>query len=44
MIAGSPMWFFLVELTILNVVLVAAILRQRVQCRRLVTLIARGRS
>ncbi|WP_301073061.1 CDP-alcohol phosphatidyltransferase family protein [Sphingomonas sp.] len=42
MIAGTPMWFFLVEITVLNVILVVAILRQRAQCRRLVHLIANG--
>ena len=42
MLAGSPLWFFIVEATILNVVLVAGVLRQHAQCRRLVSLIARG--
>ncbi len=42
MLAGSPLWFFIVEATILNVVLVAGVLRQHAQCRRLVALIARG--
>ncbi len=42
MIAGSPLWFFIVEATILNVVLVAGVLRQHAQCRRLVSLVARG--
>lgn len=44
MIAGTPLWFFLVEVTLLNVVLVAAVLRQHAQCRRLVALIGRGRN
>lgn len=40
MIAGSPVWFFLVEATVLNVVLVAGVVRQHAQCRRLVRTIA----
>lgn len=43
MIAGSPLWFFLVELVLLNILLVAGIVRQHAQCRRLIRLIARGR-
>ena len=43
MIAGSPIWFFLVEFSLLNILLVAGVIRQRAQCRRLVRLIARGR-
>jgi len=43
MIAGSSIWFFLIELTVLNVVLVVAIAQQRGDCRRLAQLIARGR-
>lgn len=42
MLAGSPLWFFLVEATVLNVVLAIAVVAQRRQCRRLVHLIARG--
>lgn len=44
MIAGTPIWFFLVEAVVLNVVLAIAVVRQRFQCRRLVELIARGRN
>ncbi len=40
MIAGSPLWFFLVEATLLNVVLVVGVIAQRRQCRRLVDLVA----
>ncbi|WP_298673529.1 CDP-alcohol phosphatidyltransferase family protein [uncultured Sphingomonas sp.] len=43
MIAGSPMWFFLIELAVLNAVLLVAIVQQRANCSRLVQLIARGR-
>ncbi|WP_258043119.1 CDP-alcohol phosphatidyltransferase family protein [Sphingomonas sp. NBWT7] len=43
MLAGSSIWFFLVEITVLNVLLVFGIARQRAQCRRLIDLIARGR-
>lgn len=43
MIAGSPIWFFLVEITVLNVLLVLGIAQQHRQCRRLVALIGRGR-
>lgn len=43
MIAGSSIWFFLIELTVLNAVLLVAIVQQRANCRRLVQLIARGR-
>lgn len=43
MLAGSPIWFFLVEMTVLNIVLVAGVIRQHAQCRRLVAMIARGR-
>ncbi len=43
MLAGSPIWFFLVEITVLNVLLVTGIVRQRAQCRRLIRLIARAR-
>ena len=43
MIAGSSIWFFLTELTLLNAVLVIAIVQQRADCRRLAQLIARGR-
>ena len=44
MIAGSPIWFFLVEATLLNVVLALGVVAQRRQCRRLVTLVGRGRN
>lgn len=44
MAAGSPAWFFLIELTLLNIVMVGSILQQRRACRRLADLIARGRS
>jgi phosphatidylglycerophosphate synthase len=43
MIAGGPLWFFLVEIVVLNLVLATAIVQQAASCRRLVTLIARGR-
>jgi phosphatidylglycerophosphate synthase len=43
MIAGSPIWFLVVEFTVLNILLVLGIVRQRAQCRRLVALIRRGR-
>ncbi|UVO50395.1 CDP-alcohol phosphatidyltransferase family protein [Sphingomonas sp. SUN019] len=43
MIAGSPLWFFLVEIVVLNAVLTVAFLQQAASCRRLVGLIARGR-
>ena len=42
-IAGSSIWFFLVEITVLNLLLVTVIVRQRSQCRRLLGLIGRGR-
>ncbi|MCC2978710.1 MULTISPECIES: CDP-alcohol phosphatidyltransferase family protein [unclassified Sphingomonas] len=44
MLAGSPLWFFLVEITLLNLLLVTGIARQHAQCRRLVDLIGRGRN
>jgi phosphatidylglycerophosphate synthase len=44
MLAGSPIWFFLVEALLLNVVLIAGVLRQHAQCRRLVAMIGRGRN
>ena len=44
MMAGSPLWFFLVEITLLNLLLVMGIARQHAQCRRLVDLIGRGRN
>ena len=44
MLAGSPLLFFLVEVTVLNVLLVLGVMAQRRQCRRLVALIGRGRS
>ncbi|QKS00717.1 CDP-alcohol phosphatidyltransferase [Sphingomonas sp. CL5.1] len=43
MIAGSSVWFFLIELTLLNIVLAVAIVQQRINCTRLMALIARGR-
>lgn len=43
MIAGSPLWFFLVEIVVLNAVLTLAFLQQAASCQRLVSLIARGR-
>ena len=43
MIAGTPVWFFLLEAVLLNIVLAIGVVRQRMQCRRLVDLIARGR-
>lgn len=43
MLAGSPLWFFIVEATLFNLLLVAGVLRQHAQCRRLASLIARGR-
>lgn len=42
MIAGSPAWFFLVEITLFNLLLVIGIARQHAQCRRLVDLIGQG--
>jgi phosphatidylglycerophosphate synthase len=44
MMAGSPLWFFLVEITVFNLLLVTGIVRQHAQCRRLVDLIGRGRN
>lgn len=43
MLAGSPSWFFLVEISLFNLLLVTGIARQHAQCRRLVDLIGRGR-
>lgn len=43
MIAGSSVWFFLIELTLLNILLAVAIVQQRINCARLMALIARGR-
>ncbi|MFT3976753.1 MAG: CDP-alcohol phosphatidyltransferase family protein [Sphingomonas bacterium] len=43
MIAGSSIWFFLIELTVLNVLLLVGIVQQRWHCGRLLALIARGR-
>ncbi len=43
MIAGSPVWFFLIEATILNLLLVASILQQRRTSRQLAAIITRGR-
>lgn len=42
MIAGSPIWFFIVEIFVLNILLVAGVVRQRAQCRQLVATIRRG--
>lgn len=44
MIAGSPLWFFLIELFVLNAVLVFAIVQAARSGRRLSALIARGRT
>lgn len=43
MIAGSPAWFFLIEIVALNALLTLAIVQQAASCRRLADLIARGR-
>lgn len=43
MMAGSAAWFFLIEVTILNIVLLASIVRQRRSSLRLVGLITHGR-
>lgn len=43
MIAGSPLWFFLVEIVALNATLAWGVVQQHRQCRRLVDLIGRGR-
>ena len=43
MIAGSPIWFFAVEIVVFNLLLAIGIVRQHAQCRRLVELIGRGR-
>ena len=42
MIAGSPLWFFLIELVVLNVVLGVAIVQAGASGRRIAQLIARG--
>ncbi len=42
MIAGSPLWFFLIELVLLNLVLAVAILQAAASGRRIAQLIARG--
>lgn len=42
MIAGSPLWFFLIELVVLNVVLAVAIVQAAASGRRIAQLIARG--
>ncbi len=44
MIAGGPAWFFVIETTVLNLVLIASIVQQRRTSRRLAELIARGRT
>lgn len=43
MIAGSPVWFFLVEVVLLNMLLVGGVVGQHAQCRRLMRMIARER-
>ncbi|MBW6522903.1 CDP-alcohol phosphatidyltransferase family protein [Sphingomonas sp. RHCKR47] len=43
MIAGSPLWFFLTELVLLNLVLALAIAQGAASARRIVALVARGR-
>lgn len=43
MIAGSPLWFFLIEVLVLNAVLVFAIAQAAMSGRRIAALIARGR-
>lgn len=42
MIAGSPLWFFLTELVLLNLVLVVAIAQGAASARRIVALVGRG--
>lgn len=42
MIAGSPLWFFLIELVVLNVVLAIAIVQAAASGRRIAQLVARG--
>jgi hypothetical protein len=42
MIAGSSLWFFLIELVVLNVVLGFAIAQAAASGRRIAQLIARG--
>ncbi|MBW6527664.1 CDP-alcohol phosphatidyltransferase family protein [Sphingomonas sp. RHCKR7] len=42
MIAGTPLWFFLIEIVVLNVVLVLAIVQAAYVGRRMTELIARG--
>lgn len=44
MMAGTPLWFFLIELVVLNAVLVVAIVQSAVGARRVARLIARGRN
>lgn len=43
MIAGSPVWFFLIELVLLNLVLVFALFQGAASARRIVAVIARDR-
>lgn len=43
MIAGSPLWFFLIELIVFNVVLVIAIMQAAASGRRIARLIAQDR-
>jgi len=42
MIAGSPLWFFLIELVVLNLVLVFAVLQGAASARRIAARVARG--
>ncbi|KQT31237.1 hypothetical protein ASG29_14800 [Sphingomonas sp. Leaf412] len=42
MIAGSPLWFFLIELVVLNIVLGIAIAQAATSGRRIAQLVARG--
>ena len=43
MIAGEPLWFFLIELIVLNAVLAFAIVQAAASGRRIIALVARGR-
>ena len=42
MIAGTPLWFFLIEIVVLNVVLVLAIVQAAYVGRQMTALIAHG--
>ena len=42
MIAGGPLWFFVIEATVLNVLLAVSIAQQAVSCRKLARAIADG--